>query len=231
LGWAGLDKILPPQATLIELEERLTTLAQEQQDLEAELVARREAVRKLALDVEALQATEYHRALYAHGHATLQEAQAELQGLQAQKVEATETHKALQAYLKRAQAGDWGPPDAHLHHVHHPAPPLPAQSRAVEVWAAISGALALLLFVGLIIFRPDNWIFWTVVIGIAFGAVESLTRGRIGNFLLTTVVVLALVATVILVFEFWRWILVLGLIGVVFHMIRDNLRELILSRR
>ena len=230
LGWAGIDKILPPQATLTQLEERLAAVAEEEQALEDELDIRREAVRKLALDVEALQSLAYHRTLYEQRYAMLQTAQSELQGLQARKVETTETLKALQAYRTRARGGDWGSPDAHLHHVHHPAPPPPAQSRAVEVWAAISGALALLLFVGLIIFRPENWIFWAVVIGIAFGAVESLTRGRIGNFLLTTVIVLALIAGVILIVEFWRWILVLGLIAVVFHMIRDNLSELVQSR-
>jgi hypothetical protein len=230
LGWAGLDKVFPPKATLAHVEARLAGLDAEFAALEAEIEVRREAVRDLALDVEALQATEYHSALYEEKSETLQEAQAGLQDLQAKQVDAIETHKALSAYRERAQAGDWGPPEAHLHHVHHPEPPLPAQSRAVEIWAAISGGLALLAFFSLIIFRPDNWIFWAVLVAIAFGAIESLTRGRIGNFLLTTVVVLALIAAVILFVEFWRWILVLALIGIVLFMMRDNLRELAQSR-
>ena len=57
-----------------------------------------------------------------------------------------------------------------------------------------------------------------------------MTRGRLPNFILTIVVVLALVATVILVIEFWRWIVLFGLIGIVIYMIRDNLRELARSR-
>ena len=86
--------------------------------------------------------------------------------------------------------------------------------------------MALLLFVGLLLWQPENWAFWAVIVAIAFGAVESATRGRIGSFLMTTVVVLAVVSAVILFFEFWRWILLLGLIAIVIYMIRDNLREL-----
>lgn len=96
----------------------------------------------------------------------------------------------------------------------------------MEIWAAISGALALLLFVGLLIFQPDNWVFWAVVVGIAFGAIESLTRGRLSNFVLTTIIVLALIAAGILIAEFWRWVILLALIAIVIYMIRDNLREL-----
>ncbi|MEZ4560342.1 MAG: hypothetical protein R2851_25195 [Caldilineaceae bacterium] len=78
-----------------------------------------------------------------------------------------------------------------------------------------------------LIFRPMHWPFWAVVAGIAFGAVESMTRGRLSNFMLTTVIVLALLATLILFIEFWRWILLLALVGIVVYMIRDNLREVL----
>ena len=46
------------------------------------------------------------------------------------------------------------------------------------------------------------------------------------NFLLTTVIILAIIAGVILVIEFWQLILVLAVFGVVIFMMVDNLREL-----
>ena len=52
------------------------------------------------------------------------------------------------------------------------------------------------------------------------------TRGRLTNFLLTTVIILAIIAGVILVIEFWQLILVLAVFGVVIFMMVDNLREL-----
>jgi hypothetical protein len=227
VGWAGLDKVHPPHATPVEIAQRLDKLAGEANDLDQEIAELRESVRDLNLDVEALRATDYFSALHEEKETLLLEQQARLQGLQAQLVENQETQKGLRTYAERIEQGNWGPPDAHLKHVHHPEPPLPEQRRAVEIWAAISGALALLIFVGLLIFRPDNWVFWAVTVGILFGAVESMTRGRLSNFMLTTVVILALIAAAILFVEFWRWVILVALIAVVIYMIRDNLRELI----
>jgi hypothetical protein len=226
LGWAGLDKVYPPQQTSAELAARLAELQQEEHDLDAAIDQQRIRVRELALDVEALRATEYLSALHEARGQELDEEQMALHELQAKLTENRETQKAIAAYQARILQGDWGAPTAHLRHAHAPAAPLPPQSRAVEIWAAISGALALLLFVGLLLWRPDNWLFWAVVVGMVFGAVESATRGRISNFMLTTVIVLALIALVILLVEFWQWIILLALIAVVFYMIRDNLREL-----
>ena len=230
LGWAGLDKVHPPQETMAELEKRLTRLREEESALGSQIVTVRDTVRDLALDVEALRATDYFSALHEEKDAILQQEQVKLQNLQAQVVENRETQKAIHAYVERIEQNDWGSPTAHLKHNHPPAAPLPPQSRAVEIWAAISGALALLIFVGILIFRPDNWPFWAMVVGVAFGAVESMTRGRLSNFMLTTVIVLALIAAVILFLEFWRWLLLLALIAIVMYMIRDNLRELTVGR-
>ena len=227
LGWAGLDKVYPPQATLAELDTRLAALVDEEAALSAEIQALRTQVRNLGLDVEALRAAEYFSTLHESREEQLTSLQVQLQNLRSALISNQETQKSLRAYRARAQAGDWGSPTAHLKHVHPPAEPLPPQRRVVEIWAAISGALALLIFVALLIFRPMHWPFWAVVAGIAFGAVESMTRGRLSNFMLTTVIVLALLATLILFIEFWRWILLLALVGIVVYMIRDNLREVL----
>ena len=227
LGWAGLDKVYPPQTTLVELDTRLAALRDEEAALSDEIQTVRTQTRNLGLDVEALRAAEYFSALHESREEQLLSLQSRLQTLRSALISNHETQKSLRAYRARAQAGDWGSPTAHLKHVHPPAEPLPPQRRVVEIWAAISGALALLIFVALLIFRPMHWPFWAVVAGIAFGAVESMTRGRLSNFMLTTVIVLALLATLILFIEFWRWILLLALVGIVVYMIRDNLREVL----
>ncbi|MEZ4560341.1 MAG: hypothetical protein R2851_25190 [Caldilineaceae bacterium] len=45
LGWAGLDKVYPPQATLAELDTRLAALVDEEAALSAEIQALRTQVR------------------------------------------------------------------------------------------------------------------------------------------------------------------------------------------
>jgi hypothetical protein len=195
-------------------------------DLERAIEAHRHAARTLALDVEALRVTDYFSAMHERKAKELATAEQELQALQARRTETTETRIAVASYLDRVQRGDWGDPQAHIHHAHHPDPPAKPHGRIVDLWAAFSGALALLIFVSLLIERPSYWWAWAIGVGTVFGAVEAATRGRITNYLLSVVVVLAAITTLILIGEFWQTIVVLLLIVVVVVMVRDNLREL-----
>ena len=99
------------------------------------------------------------------------------------------------------------------------------ERRAIEVWAAVSGALALMTFGYLLVATPSHWIAWALAVGLAFGAVDALARGRLARFLLSTIIALAVVCAVILFIEFWQWIIIGGLALIVIYMIRDNLRE------
>ena len=86
--------------------------------------------------------------------------------------------------------------------------------------------MILLVIVLLLIFQPENWLLWLIGLGVGLGGVEALTRSHLVNYLLNIIIVLAVIAAFILVIEFWIWILVLALIGVVIFMIRGNLIEL-----
>jgi uncharacterized membrane protein YccC len=118
-----------------------------------------------------------------------------------------------------------GPPTAHLKHPHHPSQ-TPRHRRAIEVWAAISGALALLAFGYLIIVTPPNWIWLVIMVAVAFGLADAWARGRLTGFLLNVVLGLAVVGAMILFIEYWQLIIVGALAIVVLYMIRDNLREI-----
>ncbi len=226
IGWAGLDKVFPPDELRNEIDERLVSLQAMIEELTTDIETQMENLRKQALDVEALKVTEYFDALRVKKEEGLKEAQKELQGLQTHRTELMETRQAIEAYSRRVERGDLGPPTAHLHHVHHPEPPLPMQKRAVEIWGAISGALILLGIVLVVIFQPDNWLIWLIGLGVVMGAVENLVRRNLVNYLLTIIIILAIITAIILVIEFWDWMLALGLIGVVIFIIRGNLQEL-----
>jgi len=63
IGWAGLDKVFPPQNVHHEIERRLDAVQSELAALEYEKEKTRTDLRKQALDVEALKVTEYFSAL------------------------------------------------------------------------------------------------------------------------------------------------------------------------
>jgi hypothetical protein len=226
IGWAGLDKVYPPDELQAELAERLEVIQAEIKELDKQIESGREILRKQALDVDALKVTEYFNALREKKELELRVAQAELQALQGQRTELVEIRLALESYSRRVARGDDGTPTAHLQHVHHPEPPLPEQHRIVEVWSAISVAVILFGVVFLLIYQPANWPFWVIGLGVILGAVEALTRSRFINFLLTIIIILAVIGALILVIEFWIWILALGLAGVALFMIWGNLQEL-----
>ena len=224
LGWAGVDKLFPPSELLAELRERIGEVNAELAELRRKIESEREHLRDVALDVEALKATDYFSALHDARSKELAARQAEFQNMVARETELSETRLALSDYRARVERNDYGPPAAHLKHPHHPSPPV-VQRRAIEVWAAVSGALALMTFGYLLVATPPHWIGWALAVGLVFGAVDALARGRLARFLLSTIIALAVVCAVILFIEFWQWIIIGGLALIVIYMIRDNLRE------
>ena len=226
IRWAGLDKILPPSTLLRELAGRIDATGSELDSLEEAIEVERERLRVLALDVEALRAAEHFSGVYETRMKELQAGQADFQTLVRRQMELSETRTALLDYRRRVERGDLGSPTTHIRSAHHPTPVV-VQHRALELWAAISGALALLAFGYLTIYRPDNWILLVIIVGVIFGLVDAIARGKVDRYLTGLTVALALITALILFVEFWQIALILPLVLLVIFMLRDNLRELI----
>lgn len=226
LGWAGLDKLFPPSVLPNEIDERIAEVQSELITLDEGIVHERERLRVLALDLESLRADEHFSGIYEVKEKELHAEQKDFQELVRRQVELGETRSALLQYKRRISEGDLGPPTAHIRKAHHPTPPI-EQHRALELWAAISGALALLAFGYLLIYRPDHWILFAIVVIVVFGLIDALARGRTDRYLAGLTVALAFVNGLILFVEFWQIALILPLVFLVIFMLRDNLRELI----
>ncbi|HET9985672.1 MAG TPA: hypothetical protein VFQ38_18890 [Longimicrobiales bacterium] len=225
LGFAGMNKVLPPPEQPPALQRRRDQLAVEIEELDGRIAERRRAVQTLALDVDALRATERSSAVHEQAAAVLRAAEAELASLKARRNRMTRIGEALDRYSGSVHAGVPDPPDAHLRHVHAPDS-TPAPHRALQVWAALSGGVVLLAVVVLVAVVPAHAVFWAVVFGLCFATVEAAAAGRLTDFLLSVAIVLAVITAFILAREFWRWLVVIMLgVGIVI-MIHDNLREL-----
>lgn len=226
LGWAGLDKLFPPSDLPEEIDERLADVAAKLETLEESIGRERERLRVLSLDLESLRAAEHFSGVYEAKEKQLQVQQVEFQNLVRQQVDLSETQGALIHYKRRIERGDLGSPTAHIRHAHHPTAPL-EQHRVLEYWAAMSGALALLAFGYLVIYRPDNWILLAIITAVAFGFVDAVARGHPDRYLAGLTVALAIVNGVVLFIQFWQIALILPLVFLVLFMLRDNLRELL----
>ncbi len=225
LGWAGLDKVLPPREAIAATEQMLATLGAEHDDLAVQIEAQRATVRTLDLEVIALQQTAYLDDLLKRRQKDLDGEMAKLHALTQRAIDVDETLEAATAQLARLRAGDVGDARSHIQRAHAPQPPIDRHGRFALWWAAVSGGLLLLVIVALLYFRPPTWPIWLVGVVVAFGAVEAGTRGRIRSYLYGVTIALAILNAAILLYEFWLLALVLVLVGLVVLMIRDNLRE------
>lgn len=225
LGWAGLDKVLPPREAIAATENLLAALRSEQVEVTEQIEQQRDVVRSLDLEVTALQQTAYLDDLLKRRQKDLDAEMAKLSALNSRAGDVSETLEVGMAQLARLHIGDFGDARAHIKRSHAPQPPIDRQGRFALLWAAVSGGLLLLVIVGLIYFRPPTWPIWLVGVAVAFGAVEAGTRGRIRSYLYGVTIALVILNAGILLYQFWFQALVLLLVGLVILMIRDNLRE------
>ena len=226
LGWAELDKVTPPGKVLVQLEQKITSLSQERKTIERDISQKREELRMLALEVQALHQTAYFNKLHQAQQEQLNAAQEDLRAYYARHMELTETWDASQAYLQKIKIGDWGDPQAHIHRKHLPEAPVGKQTRLVELWAAISVGLLFFAFAVLLILAPSRWLIWASLLVIIFAAIEATLQGRLANFLLNVTIIMAVITSFILVKDFLWLIVIISLFAVVITTIVGNLREL-----
>jgi hypothetical protein len=99
-------------------------------------------------------------------------------------------------------------------------------SRVAEAWAAVSVSLMIISFVGIALFQRQHLISMLVFSIAFFAFVEAGFRGRLVNLVVSANIGLAVVATLVLIYEFF-WPLVVATVLVVgIYVLWDNLREL-----
>ena len=95
-----------------------------------------------------------------------------------------------------------------------------------EAWAAASVSLMLMSFVGIALFEREHLISMLVFSIALFAFVEAGFRGRLVNLVSSVNIGLAVVAALILLYEFFWQLVVAAVLGVGFYVLWDNLREL-----
>jgi hypothetical protein len=226
LGFAGLSKAVPPHRAPAQIRERIDTLeAQaEEQAKEADALAAR--LRGLTLEVQALSASGSTARLHEVQSSELARGEAELAQLRAEQAAIGDTVKALGRELEDLEAGRLGDPQAHLKHPHRPVPPEEERYNViVEVWSAISVGLLLLVVAGLVFLRLVPW--WTaLLVGVGgYVVIEAALRRRLTTLVLRSVLVLAVVTAVLLVFDFRLELVLAAVAGLALIVVLDNIRE------
>jgi hypothetical protein len=227
LGFAELDKLPPPPLELELLEAECAALATRQNEVAVLIPREVAALQQLGIRLESMEGNPHLAAEHEKLEKRVAQLAAKVKALRRERSENEAVLDGLRRRLKRLRAGRRENPRAHIRHAAEPVPPAQMRfSRAAELWAAVSLSLLLLGVVALIQFAPEDAWAGVVVLLIALVVAESILRATFVRTVNRIAVILAIVATVILVIHFWKWVLIGGLIGLAAFLILQRVREL-----
>ena len=226
-GWAGLDKVPPPTEALEAVLDRRRDVEARCATLRAEIEEKSRSLRELGVEVAAMRDRSHLDAPYEEGTRRLGELSREVDSLRAQLATDEAISESLGEYAKRLRAGEREPARAHITRAHQPASEAELRvSRVAEAWAAVSVSLMLISFVAIALFEREHLISMLVFSIALFAFVEAGFRGRLVNLISSVNIGLAVVATLILVYEFFWQLVVAAVLILGLYVLWDNLREL-----
>ncbi len=227
LGWAGLDKFASPKDAIDVLSNQILQNQLRCTELEDLIELNSKKLSGLGIEEVSLRG-HFHLEDVHKEHIRqinllsneLKEMKHEL-AIEKLKLEALHLHKT------RLQGGGQEPVRAHIKHAHHPTPQSNLfMAGLAEFFAAVSIGLIIVGVVLLMIFARQY-----LVIGVAtmIGFViflEASFRQRLGNLINGLTIILAGIALVVLVYEFFWEITVAGVLLAGLFIIAENLREI-----
>jgi hypothetical protein len=227
VGWAGLDKVPPPTEMLEAILEQRADIISRCGALRADIDDKSRQLKKLGIELAAMRDRSHLDAPYQEGTRRVAELSGELDRLRGKLATDEAVSESLTEYASRLRAGERDQARAHISRAHRPASEDELRvSRVAEAWAAISVSLMLISFVGIAMFEREHLISMLVFSIAFFAFVEAGFRGRLVNLVSSANIGLAVVATLIIIYEFFWQLVVAAVLVVGIYVLWDNLREL-----
>jgi hypothetical protein len=227
VGWAGLDKVPPPTETLEAILEQQADITSRCHALRAEIDVKSRQLKQLGTELSAMRDRSHLDTPYGAAARRVSQLSEEVDRLRSRLATDEAVSESLEEYARRVKAGERDPARAHIARAQRPASEDELKfSRVAEAWAAVSVSLMLISFVGIVMFQREHLISMLVFSIAFFTFVEAGFRGRLVHVISSANVGLAVVATLIIVYEFF-WQLVIATVLVVgLYVLWDNLREI-----
>jgi hypothetical protein len=227
VGWAGLDKVAPPTETLEAILEQRADIISRCDALRDEIDDKSRQLKKLGTELAAMRDRSHLDAPYQEGTRRAAELSGELDRLRGKLATDESVSESLAEYAARLRAGERDQARAHISRAHRPASEDELRvSRVAEAWAAISVSLMLISFVGIAMFEREHLISMLVFSIAFFAFVEAGFRGRLVNLVSSANIGLAVVATLIIIYEFFWQLVVAAVLVLGLYVLWDNLREI-----
>jgi len=231
IGWAGLDKV-PPATAMVEVARRRRQQIVDQRTLlRGQVVEKMAILRGLDLQATSIRNQPHLRARYVQTSAEIKTLSSEIDAMQAEIAAANALLESLDRHESHLLRGGARPLRTHIRRAHTPATPNQMHAGQVaELWAAISVTVLLVAFVLLFYFNPRFLPIWLVSILALFAFIEAGVRGAFTRVVSSFAAALAIVAALVLFYEFFWWVVGAVILAMALYILWDNLRELVRSQ-
>jgi hypothetical protein len=227
VGWAGLDKVVPPPVERAHIHRRIQELQSELQKFDNEINNTQRKLTSKSIESMAIQAESVLPKDYKARALQVNSLSKELETLKYQQETLQNTLFALIRYEQRLETGVRPSARDHLRRPHNPESKENLRiNRIAEAWAAISVGLLMIGLILIILFARQ-----ALLIGLAgliggFIFFEGLFRGDLNRLVVQFSSVMATIAGLILIYEFFWYIIVFLVLIAGAYIMWENLREL-----
>lgn len=228
VGWAGLDKVTPPEVLLERVLQEEAELRQRQRVTHATVEEKARELQSLGIQAAAMRMQPHLYKLYTAQQERITALSAELDHLRAHLAGDEALSEALRYYAEQLRKGaEPEPLRAHLRHPHRP----PSEerlraSRLAEFWAAASVGLLMVIFFVLITIGRRYLMIGLVTMIALVTFIEASFRGRLTRFITSVTISSAIVASFVLIYRYFWQIIEIGVLVTGIYILWENLREL-----
>ncbi len=227
VGWAGLDKVVPPDEMLGKVLAEQTAIRERQVVLNKSVEEKSHALQSLGIQSAAIRNQPHLTTLYTEHQQQIEQLGQAVNTVRAQIATDQALLEALGSYAEQLRAGDQGPARAHIRRALRPASAERLRaSRLAEIWAAASVGLMLIILVILLYFGQHYRVIGLVAMITVVTFIEASFRGRLISLVTSVTIGLAVVATLVLLYEFFWPIVVTAVLVAGAYILWENLREL-----
>jgi hypothetical protein len=227
LGWAGLDKVPPTSTALDYARERCRAIESRRKDLSLAIDKKSQELLDLGVETGAIQGHPHLLGLHSAHQKKIAALSIELRNLRAQYAQEGALLEAMSLYADQLQRGEKGPARAHIRRAHRPASDTALRiGRLAEAWSAVSIGLVMFSFVGIALFARQYLILGLVAVVSIVVLLEAGFRRRLTYLVNNFSILAAIVATGILMYEFFWTIVVIAVVFAGGYLMWENLKEL-----
>lgn len=226
-GWTGLDKVAPAAEELRLMVAQQMTLRDRQAELEGEIQQKSFDLRNQGIAARSMRRQPHLHRLRAEYEEQIAKLSTTVAALREERASTEGLLQALDESIALRRAGLRESPRAHIRHAHTPTAEENFRAgRLAEIWAAASIGLLLVVMVGLFYFARHYLVFGISAMLALFAFVEASFRGRIVRMVTSVTIGLAVVAALILLYEFFWLVVAVTVVIIGSYLLWDNLREL-----